>query len=337
LYAKLIAFLRLIRFGNLLIMALTQIAVRYGIINPLYTLGTKQLRANGFEYINPKLALSGIDFAILIITTLLIAAAGYIINDYFDVKADRINRPTKLVIGKGISRRKGIIAHITLSTLGMFGGIYLAWKVDAWSLAFIQLFSITALWFYSTHFKKQMLVGNLIIASLATLVPLTVGIYELKAGAIVYMNQMNMLIPESGTDLLLYITIMVIGFSAFAFASNLVREIIKDMEDLEGDAIDGRKTLPYVVGIQTTRIFTLFLLLSMMLFLLFIQQKMLIFDLTGFLYYTVFGVQLPLLAIIMLVWQAKTKEQFSNASAFCKVLILSGVISMFFFGFFLNN
>lgn len=336
-YSKLTAFLRLIRFGNLLIMALTQIAVRYGIINPLYALGTQQLRNNGFEHINPKLAMSGIDFGILIITTLLIAAAGYIINDYFDVKADRINRPDKLVIGKGVSRRKGIIAHIVLSTLGLIGGIYLAWKVDSWSLALIQLFSITALWFYSTHFKKQMLVGNLIIASLATLVPLTVGIYELKAGAIIYMNQMNILLPESGTDLLLYITIMIVGFSGFAFASNLVREIIKDMEDLEGDVFDGRKTLPYIVGIQTTRVFTLFLLLSMMLFLLFIQQKMLIFELTEFLYYTVFAVQLPLLAIIMLVWQAKTKEQFTKASAFCKVLILSGVISMFVFGYFLNS
>jgi 4-hydroxybenzoate polyprenyltransferase len=109
------------------------------------------------------------------------------------------------------------------------------------------------------------------------------------------------------------------------------------MEDLEGDVFDGRKTLPYIVGIQTTRVFTLFLLLSMMLFLLFIQQKMLIFELTEFLYYTVFAVQLPLLAIIMLVWQAKTKEQFTKASAFCKVLILSGVISMFVFGYFLNS
>lgn len=318
-------------------MALTQIGVRYAVIQPLYNFGKIELEQNNFSFIHPKLALPTVDFILLVITTLLVAAGGYIINDYFDVKADRINRPDKLVIGHGISRRKGMMLHVILSSLGLLGGAVLAWRVEYWPLVFIQLFSVLALWFYSTHFKKQLLVGNLLIAFLACLVPLTVGIYEFKSGALVYLNQMNILLPDSGSNLLLYISVLVIGYTVFAFGANLIREIIKDMEDLEGDSFDGRKTLPYIIGIQPTKYLTVFLLVSMTLLLLFIQQKMMVYKLEELLYFTVITVQLPLLGITTLVWQAQSKDQFSKASSLCKLMILCGVLSMFVFGYFLNS
>ncbi|MEO6303412.1 MAG: UbiA family prenyltransferase, partial [Bacteroidia bacterium] len=149
---KFIAFLKLIRTENLVMIALTQILLRYFVMQ-------KILNQN-----NIPLELDNALFYLVVLSTVLIAAAGYIINDYFDMKTDLINHPDTVVVGKVIKRRVAIILHITFTFVGIVIGMYAALKTGYLRLAIFHIVAATLLWFYSTHFKKQLLVGNLVVS-----------------------------------------------------------------------------------------------------------------------------------------------------------------------------
>ena len=157
-----IAFIKLIRLPNLLIIALTQYAIRYGVIYPIiYNF------SGGQDISGVGLKMTDLDFFLLSLSTVMIAAAGYIINDYFDVKVDRVNRPDKIIVGKYIKRRVAMGSHIVINSIAILIGGYLAYTLGNWKLVFIQVLSAGALWYYSTMFKKQVVVGNVIVALLA--------------------------------------------------------------------------------------------------------------------------------------------------------------------------
>ena len=162
-------FIRLIRFPNLVIIALTQYAIRFGIILPFLEQGDLSL------FLDEML------FAALVIATVLIAAAGYIINDYFDVKLDIVNKPKQLIIGKHITRRQAMFLHTLLNLIGIGLAFYVAIAIQHPMLILFQIISAALLWFYSVNFKKQILIGNLIIAALTALVPFTAGYYEIAS------------------------------------------------------------------------------------------------------------------------------------------------------------
>lgn len=326
-------FFKLIRFPNLIIIALTMIGVRYGLLEPLWRSVIKDMLERGFLVRGMGLHMSGINFSLLVVSTVLIAAAGYIINDYFDTKTDRINKPDKVVIGKIIQRRAAIILHISLSLVGLIIAIYLAYYAGNIKLALLQLFSIVALWFYSTHLKKQLLAGNILIALLAALVPITTGMFEFAWGAITNLQILNNSAPEMGSYVLKKGAFIVIGYAAFAFLSNLFREIIKDIEDLEGDVADGCRTLPIVIGEEPSKFIAMSLIIFTCIFLGLVQQYIWKWDLTIFFYFTIFAVQAPLLYILYILWNAYDKFSYSRASVVCKIIILTGVISMFIFRF----
>ena len=143
---KLIDFFRLIRTKNLLIIAISQYLIRYAIIIPM----------------TDSKSLSDLQFFYLVLSTIFIAAAGYIINDYFDTRVDRLNN-RKLIIDHTIKRREAILLHFIFSGIGVFLGFFLGWRVGIINLGFINLFCSSALWFYSTHFKRAYLSGNLLI------------------------------------------------------------------------------------------------------------------------------------------------------------------------------
>src|SRR3990172_8984115 len=213
-----IAFLKLIRLQNLLIIALTQYLMRLCIIRPM-------LQINGFE-----LQFSGFNFFLLVLSTTMIAGAGYIINDYFDTKVDRRNDPSMVIVGKSIKRRVAMISHIIISTIAIAIGFFIAWRVGIIWLGYINAVCAGILWFYSTTYKHRPLLGNMIIAVLAALVPLIVGLYEIPL-----LNK-----EYSGTNFN-HIFVWIAGFSFFAFLTTLIREIIKDLEDIEGDSDCGSK------------------------------------------------------------------------------------------------
>jgi 4-hydroxybenzoate polyprenyltransferase len=321
--------LRLFRSTNLFIIAITQIFVRFFLIAPMLHLTEQTFKINNIFYIQPKLLMSTFDFSLLVISTMLIAAAGYIINDYFDTKTDRINKPERLIIGKTIKRRAAIALHIIFNSLALVMVSYLCFKSGSYQLILIQLFSIVSLWFYSTSFKKQMLVGNIIIAGMAALVPLTVGLYEFSFGGLELIQMMNSFEPGAGSRLLIIIAMFVCGYAGFAFLTNLMREIIKDMEDAEGDYATGGRTMPIVIGLKSSKYITLGIIASTIVLLAIIQQSLLLtFKLNTLFYYLIFAVQIPLIYLAMLTLNASSKKDFSRMSLMCKVIIITGVFSM---------
>ncbi len=326
-----ISFLRLIRFPNLLILALTMLGVRYGLLETLWRHGIRLLLDQGFLPTGMGLHQNASEFALLLISTLLIAAAGYIINDYFDTKADRINKPDKVFVGRTISRRWALMLHATFSSVGALIAIYLAWRCGNLKLSLIPLFSILALWAYSAKLKKQLLAGNLIIAFLVALVPLLTALFEFKNGALLSLEIMNLHAPETGSTLLKEGMVVISAYALFAFLSNLVREIVKDIEDMDGDEAQGGRTLPIVLGETQARFIAMSLILFSIIVLGLILKYLWIYELSGLFWYLSGAVLLPWIALLALLWKAQEKKHYTYASLVCKIIIVTGLFSMFVF------
>lgn len=233
---------------------------------------------------------------ILTATTLMIAAGGYIINDYYDVKIDLINKPQRVVIGSSIPRRLALLMHSFLSIVGTLTGFLIKWEIGA-----INFMSAFLLWWYSNSLKRQPLVGNLCIAFLTALSIFVVPFLYHQANII-------------------YILI----YGMFAFFASLLREIIKDIEDLKGDNTFGCRTLPIVWGVRRTKNLIYFLSAA------FIFMVMAIHMTVEPLPVRYFSVSLfaPLAGLIIQLVRADTRKDFSQLSVVCKVIMLLGIFSM---------
>lgn len=228
-------FLTLIRFPNLLMIAFTQYVMRYAVILPL-------ARSYGMEF-----QLSGFDFFCLVFSTMCTAAAGYAINDYFDVKTDKINRPGKVVVGRKISRRRTMMMHIIFCALGILSGGYVTWKSGIPELVLVYIMVAGMLWLYSTIYKQQFLIGNMIVALFSALVPM-MTLLDIPP---MYRENGRLLLDEGAN--LNFAVFWILGVAVFAFLSTLSREITKDAEDFEGDAAYGCRSLPIVLGDRRTK------------------------------------------------------------------------------------
>lgn len=326
-------FLRLIRFPNLIIIAFTMYGVRYGIMEPIWQHAISEMLNRGFLVSGLSLHMSSFDFALLNFSIISIAAAGYIINDYFDTKIDRINKPEYVIVGRIVKRRVAMILHISLSFIGLLIGVYLSLKVGNWKLSSIHLFSIIALWFYSTHLKKQLLSGNILISLLVALVPITAGLFEFASGSMVNLQILNKYVDGMGSALLSKGSFLVIGYAVFAFLSNLIREIIKDIEDMEGDQADGAQTLPIVLGETQAKFICISIAVFLIILIGVIEKLLWTSDFSGLFWYLLVAVIIPLILIIIWVSRANQKQHYTFASTLCKLLIVSGIISMFVFRF----
>tara|TARA_R110002072_G_scaffold302402_2_gene485138 strand:+ start:6192 stop:7145 length:954 start_codon:yes stop_codon:yes gene_type:complete len=233
-------FIKLIRPLNLIIVALTMYGLGW-FFESVYS-GTSVQN------------LFSLNYSLLVFSTLIIAAAGNIINDYFDIKADRINKPDRLIIGKHIKRRVAIVSHWGLNFVAFLIAAYLSYVLDSFWYLFIHLLSINVLWFYSMRGKRLFFTGNLLIAALTALVPILVGYYyhQIYASSTVEFN--SNYYPFLGELKENYIFYISLGLACFAFVLNLTREIVKDMEDVEGDKKLPAKTLPIVLGYSKTKI-----------------------------------------------------------------------------------
>ena len=299
----LIAFFYLIRIEHLLIIAITQICMKYLVFAPL----------NEYSKFTPTL------FTISLLSTILIAAAGYIINDYFDVKTDKINHPETVVIDVTIKRRWAMILHIVFNAIGLLLGFYLALKCHSLILLTFQILSILLLWFYSTHFKKQLLVGNLVVAILTATIPLMPMVYDYYL-----IGELDPFVSFVIGDFLKTLVFIVLGYSAFAFLTSFAREVIKDMEDYKGDIQTGGKTMPIVWGMITSKVVTFFLIIITIGLLLlasfkFYKEKQYI----GV--YYILGVVLFLVLLIIQTIRAKTSKDFKIASLLLKFAMLFGI------------
>ncbi len=329
------AFIKLIRLPNLLIVALTQYVMRYAIIN-----GILMSIPNGIEI---ELLMSDLDFFLLSLSTVMIAAAGYIINDYFDVKVDRVNRPGTIIVGKYIKRRIAMGAHIVISSIAVLIGGYLAYQLGNYKLVSIQVLSVGALWYYSTVFKKQVLVGNVIVALLAAMVPFVAGLYELilqhasvdsTVNSLLFQIGSNASFEEVRFDFLQVLSncmVWILGFALFAFLSTMVREIIKDIEDYEGDKKYYSNTLVVVYGKRVAAIVAQVFGVIMIALIGYLQyQQLMNKDMGSFMYF-LFTVQLPMAYVVYKLQTDTQKEDFSKLSKYTKLIMLSGIVYSLYF------
>lgn len=310
------AFFRLIRSVNLLFIVFTQCLFQYAIIIPSLALAHKA------PILSTQL------FLILMLASVFIAAGGYVINDYFDLNIDRVNKPEKLIIEKYIRRRWAIFWHLFLSLLGIglteYVGIQLG---EPYFLGLLNTICVILLWVYSTTFKKKLLTGNLIISLLTAWVVLILFWIELEhtwegAATTAYLTAVSRIFKFS------------VLYGGYAFILSLIREIVKDIEDRVGDMKYGCRTMPIVWGLPTTKIFMLTLLALLILSLLILQFYVVVYEWWWSIGYSIICIIIPLAILFKKIQVAQEKEDFSRVSQYIKWIMLSGILSMIFIYFY---
>ncbi len=305
-----ISILRLIRFPNLVLIAMTQFLIWYCIITPIFN-----------SYGVPRF-LDDLHFLLLALSTLLIAASGYIINDYNDVGIDTINKPHRLIIGSVINKNFIMPVYFTCNIIAIGIGIYLGWYVGNYKLGYLHFFTASLLWFYATSFKKMLLVGNLIVSFLSAFVLLIVVFYE----PMLYLAEAPSTVAASGAILL------IIGsYAVFAFFVSLVREIVKDMEDIKGDADYDCRTLPIVFGILPGKAIVAFLVISILCGIGWIQKIQFVGHQFYEFWYLMLALQLPLIVFLAGLYKAEHKKHYHRLSLLIKIVMFLGVLSMLYF------
>ncbi len=234
---------------------------------------------------------------LLILATLLITAAGYMINDYYDVKIDYVNRPNEVIVGKGIKRRVVIFLHTIFNFTGIGLGVLVAPRI-----AIVNFVAAFLLWLYSNRLKREPFIGNLTVAFLTGLSVYLVAFYYQK-------NEL-----------------LVLTYAIFAFFLNLIREILKDIEDRNGDRKHGCRTLPIVIGFRKTKqvIFIVALcFVSAILIITFEINKPELFYYFG-------GLGIAFVWFMRKIYLADRKDHFTQLSTWAKILMLVGTMSMAF-------
>lgn len=312
--------LRLIRWNNLLIILLTQLLAWWCVILPL-----EPFTAEGWK---SALVLHPVNFLLLCASTMLIAAAGYVINDYFDIRIDAINKPDKVILEKQIPRRQAIIVHscMNIVALGMAGIV--AWQVRHLELLIIQLGCTFLLWRYSTTWKRQFMTGNLIVALMTMLTVIILPLYEprsypyLAKGIIIFSRKH---VGHNPVWMLYFLCF-------FAFFLTWMREIVKDIEDFKGDAEEGCITMPIKWGLKKT---ILFVKLLGIISLIAIIPAMC---------YAALGRWFLMLAYLLLIFISittwlvfagyrHTSDHFHKASRYLKLIMVLGIGSLLLYRF----
>jgi 4-hydroxybenzoate polyprenyltransferase len=304
------AFFRLIRFPNLFFIALTQSLFYFCIIRSTYrTWGTTE-------------PMGVINLLLLISASILIAAGGYVINDYFDQNIDRVNKPDRLVVGSIIKRRWAILWHLGLSLAGVALSALVSRKLGHPLPAVFNLVTVILLWFYSTTFKKQLLVGNIIISLLTGWVVLVLY---------VAISPIGLQVPEGNQmNVLTRVYKFAVLYGGFAFIISLIREVVKDVEDMEGDARYGCRTMPISWGVPVSKMFVTIWLVILIASLVIVQVYALQIRWWFSVLYSVVFIIVPLLMILRKLGPATRPGQFHEISTLTKLVMLTGILSMLF-------
>ena len=310
--SKLFSFLKLIRLKNLTIVALTQLLIKFSLINP---------------FINDFI-LSNNQFYLFVLATVFITASGYIINDIYDVKTDKINKDNKRIIGKTIKSRNAISWYIFLNILGLGLGTYIAYLVKKPLFSLIFFYCVFSLWTYSKRMKSSFLIGNLQVSFLTALSIFNVALFDIIPNGINKNNGEIMIFK------------IILFYTVFAFITTFIREIIKDLEDIEGDKKIQAKTLAITYGIEKTKwvslLFTTLTFLGIAYFQYF-QYSIIStefeyeFSMWGInkvaIFYTLF-LQLLFLFLGLKIYLSKIKADFYFISQLCKFIMIIGILSI---------
>jgi 4-hydroxybenzoate polyprenyltransferase len=309
-------FFKLIRWQNLLMVIVTMVLMRYAVLAPLISRVGVILTSGTGEEIPMSLQFPWYDFLLLVAATVFITAGGYVINDYFDIKTDLINKG-KVIVGTKVPRRQAMMWHNILNIAGVSLGFYISSISGYIWLGMLFLIVSGLLYFYSASYKRQFLIGNIVVALLTALVPMLVVFYEWPA-LYKYYSLNAIRLPEFN-----FIVYWIGGFSLFAFLTNLIREIIKDIEDFEGDLAYGRNTIPVVIGILSAKIVSASLIVIMVV-LLYIIWHLFISDTVTLIYITSVIV-LPLAYVIYKLFRSNERRELHHASSMMKIVMIMGV------------
>lgn len=296
------ALLNLIRWKNLLILVLVQVLVKYALFVPNYAVTS----------------LSTFQFIGLVVSTLCIAGAGYIINDIYDVETDLVNRPKKVIVGKSISEKTANNLFMGLNIAGVLLGFYLSYAVERNSFFGIFVLISALLYIYASYLKRTFLIGNIVVSALVGFSLLLVGIFDLLPAT----NPAN-----SPLQLAVFKILLVYAF--FACAINLLREITKDIQDVDGDYKAGMNTLPIVLG--RTRANTILFILTLITNLLIIYVlATFLYSKTNLIIYCLLLVVGPLIITTIKIFKAESKKDYQRISNLLKLVMVTGMLSMAF-------
>lgn len=308
------SFFKLIRWPNLIIILMSMGFMLWLIIRP----GLRPVVGNG--------GLSLQEFILLALSVLFTAVGGYIINDIKDVESDKINKPGKNSIGVAFTMNQAYGLYGVFTAAGIICGTVVSAMLHKIDFSLIFLLTAGLLWFYANVYQCQPLTGNLVVAFLSAITIGLVLLYELFA---LQMGTPHLKIDQQALHMVYTIVFI---YMIFAFLVSLLREIIKDIEDVEGDEKTGCRTFAVVYGSQNAKIAAVVVsfvgLLAAFWFQWFFFRK-------GFLLLVFYFCIIDILFgwVIVKILKANTKSSFGGLSLWIKLLMLAGILSMILFYF----
>ena len=293
-------YLKLIRYQNLLMLAFMQLVFRYLFLAQSYV----------------DLALTDINYILLVIATVCIAAGGYVINNIMDQDTDEIAKPQNRVVGVSISETMAYNWYIGLTIVGVGIGFYLSNVIYKPTFASMFILVATLLYMYATSFKQIPVLGNVVVALMLSTSIVIIGLFDILP-AIDVDNRFRM---KEAFDILIH-------YAIFAFIINLIREIVKDMEDMDGDYQSGINSLPIAIGVQKTKIIVgVLTVLSIGVLAYYVNSNL--FELDYVVYYAIILIVGPLIYFGVKLLNATTKKEFHHLSLVLKVILFFGILSV---------
>jgi 4-hydroxybenzoate polyprenyltransferase len=294
--------LHLIRYKNLILIAFMQLLFRYGFL--------KQQ--------NIPLALANFQFELLVLATILIAAGGYIINDIFDQETDEINKPKKAIIGNSISESMAYNIYVALTLSGVCIGYYLSNVIQRPMFLIIFILIASLLYFYATTLKQIALVGNIIVALILSFSVLIINFFDIFPAT-----------ADDNRDLMRPFFLVLFDYAIFAFVINLIREVVKDLQDIKGDYNQGMQTLPIVLGVKrTSKILAILVVIPVAILLIYINNYLMLNNLYVSVIYGLLLVVAPLIFCAVNLWNANNAAHFAKISTILKWIIFFGILSI---------
>ncbi len=300
---NMISFLKLTRPVNLLLIILVQGIIKYGLL----------------ETLDVQVSLDNFRFRLLVFATVCIAAAGNVINDIFDVNIDRINKPQQVIVGRRITEKSAYNFYIILNILGVGVGFYLSNLLDHPGLAAVFIVISALLYVYATQLKSMLLLGNILISLLVASSLLILILFDIFPAIDTELKESQVLSSQA-----------ILMYAGFAFFINFIREIVKDLQDIDGDKNGGRKTLPIVLGRRRT-VNVVFVLGVIALLCVLLYTYFVLYNYQKVVLYFVFLVAAPILFFCIKAWNAENDKHFAVLSIILKVVMFTGICSIIFY------
>lgn len=304
------AFFKLIRIANLFMIGLSLYLFYYLILIPVHAdkLQTTLLPLTNFE------------FALFVLSVILIAAAGNVINDYYDYQLDSEYKPERPLPTGIFSLDAAMYIHAVLAFAGIGLGFYLGWNNGNYKIVYVYIICVILLYVYSAYLKKIALVGNLVVSALAGFIFLLLLLFEA--------NFLNTIHFEAAAFAFSILTWQVYFYGGFAFLTNLLREIVKDLEDREGDEAYNINTLAVAYGHGVAKAVALLVFVVLLAAVGYVSYTFYLSGAVKHMAYLVAAVALPLLGVGALIAKANTKAEYNRASLLVKVVMLLGMLSI---------